>query len=148
MATLSRIPSLRSSLAHALTAQPFDYRRAENLQRDLSAAIETERRTLALIEAAKDLADGPYPCACERGWVFAGNAVGSRGEPEDVYEPCPICNRPATDDDYELAVSCGLLDAEDYGSQMDWQDIPALWSRGYPGIDYDATFNDAHYSGI
>ena len=130
MATLSRIPSLRSSLAHALTAQPFDFRAAENLQHDLSLAIETERRALALVEAAKDLADGGY------------------SDVEQVYEPCLICNRPATDDDYELAVSRGLLDAEDYGSQMDWQDIPALWSRGYPGIDYDATFNDAHYSGI
>ena len=113
--------------------------------------IAKERHALALIEAAKDMTDGPYRCGypgCEDGWVFAGNAVGGRGEPEDAYDRCPVCNRPATDADYELAVSCGLLDFEDYGSQMDWQDIPALWSQDYPGIDYDATFNDAHYSGI
>lgn len=151
MVTLSRIPSLRSSLAHALTAQPFDYRVAESLQRDLSLAVEQERRTLALIEAAKDITDGPYPCSCEDGWVCVEIPVfadGGYSDVDQIYEPCPVCNRPATDEDYELAVSCGLLDFEDYGSQMDWQDIPALWNQDYPGIDYDEAFRDAQYSGI
>lgn len=149
---MSNLPALHQSLQRVLMTRPYDWQRAGQLQKEISMTIAKERHALGLIEAAKDLTDGPYRCGypgCENGYIWRDAcADGQCSDVIQIVEACPVCNAEATDEDYELAVSCGLLEFEDYGSQMDWQDIPALWNQSYPGIDYDEAFRDAQYSGI
>ena len=122
----SRLPVLRATLLELLNERPVNMQAAHEIQERIVQTIAQETHAMRLIEAAKQLTDGPYPCLCDgSGYVFAGQAPvfadGGYSDVEDIYERCPVCNRPATDEDYELAVACGLLDepADDDATEID-----------------------------